>query len=89
MLGRRIYGDTWGLKPDMIYGLYTVVNKLMLRYSLLICWPEMKEALTGMAGCRLASLGIAVAMRTIPTIADIWNLPLLYFVKMGDEDGPV
>jgi hypothetical protein len=40
MVGRRTFGKTWGLKPQMVQWLFTAVVRPMITYGSLIWWPK-------------------------------------------------
>jgi hypothetical protein len=37
---RRAIGKTWGLKPMVVFWLYTSVKRTMLTYVALVCWKR-------------------------------------------------
>ena len=69
---RRLFGRTWGLKPDMVYWLYTTVIRPTLTYGALVWWKAaQRKTIMGKLQKlqRLACLGITGATRTCPTAA--------------------
>ncbi|KAI5735212.1 hypothetical protein M8J77_015582 [Diaphorina citri] len=84
---RRAVGKTWGLKPKMVYWLYTMVVRPTITYGALVWWPKTEQAtvikkLRSLQ--RQACIGITGTMKTTPTLAleTILNLPPLeLFIK--------
>lgn len=69
---RRTFGNTWGLKPNVIMWMYTAVIRPLITYAALVWWPRTtlasaKQRLGQLQ--RLACLGVTGAMRTAPTTA--------------------
>jgi hypothetical protein len=67
---RNTFGETWGLKPKVIYWIYTVAVRPIVTYAATIWWPRVKlkthqVELSKLQ--RMAYLGITEAMRTAPT----------------------
>jgi hypothetical protein len=69
---RRTFGKTWGLKPKVLYWIYTVIVRLIFTYVATVWWPRVKlktrQAELGKLQ-RMACLGIIGALRTTPTTA--------------------
>jgi hypothetical protein len=69
---RGTFGKTWGLKPKMVYWIYTAVVRPIVTYAATIWWLTVKLK-TSQAELnelqRMACLGITEAMRTAPTAA--------------------
>ncbi|XP_050427717.1 uncharacterized protein LOC126837807 [Adelges cooleyi] len=68
----RALGRTWGLKPIVMYWIYTSVIKPMVMYGALVWWSRTKlvtarKELSSIQ--RMACLAITGAMRTAPTVA--------------------
>jgi hypothetical protein len=36
------YGETWGLTPNMVYGIYTKVMRPILTYGSTVWWPRVR-----------------------------------------------
>jgi hypothetical protein len=69
---RGTFGKTWGLKPKVVYRIYTAVVRPIVTYAATIWWPRVKlkasqAELSKLQ--RLACLGITGAVRTAPTAA--------------------
>jgi hypothetical protein len=69
---RGTFGKTCGLKPKVIYWIYTVVVRPMVTYAATIWWPRVRlntrqAELSKLL--RIVCLGITGAMRTAPTTA--------------------
>ncbi|XP_011308639.1 uncharacterized protein [Fopius arisanus] len=69
---RRMFGNTWGLRPRILKWIYTAIMLPQLAYAAVVWWTAMSKAChrktvdrTG----RLAMLGITRALRTTPTSA--------------------
>lgn len=83
----RLYGETWRLKPNMMFWLYTIVVKLMVSHSILVLRSKMKHSIAinrlGRVQ-RLSCPGIAGAMTT-PTapLRILLNFPLLHLLIRG------
>ncbi|XP_050547350.1 uncharacterized protein LOC126909036 [Daktulosphaira vitifoliae] len=68
----RALGKTWGLKPRVMYWLYTSVIKPMMLYGALIWWTRTalitaRKELSRIQ--RMAAIAITGALRTTPTVA--------------------
>jgi hypothetical protein len=88
---RRTLGKTWGLKPKMLYWIYTVIVRLIVTYAATIRWPRVKLKTSQAEFSKLqkmACLGITEAMKTTPrTATEVllglpsytcrWNLKIL------------
>jgi hypothetical protein len=75
--GRGMFGKTWGLKPKVIYWIYSVVVRPIVTYAAAVWWPRFKTSQAERRKLqRMACLGITKAMRTGPTAA-IEVLPAL------------
>jgi hypothetical protein len=66
----RSFGTVWGLRPRVVYWLYTSIIRPSITFASLIWWtgcqtPSAKKQLSRVQ--RLACLGITGAMRTAPT----------------------
>jgi ribonuclease HI len=88
MACKSLFGQRWGLKPQLIFWLYTTVVRPIIAYSSFVWWPKTQQNTTKTVLSRIqrvATLGITGAMRTTPTISldAILNLPPLdiYFLK--------
>lgn len=46
MLAIYTFRKIGGLKPTMIYWLYTMVVEPMITYAFFVWWPKMKQAIT-------------------------------------------
>jgi hypothetical protein len=67
---RGTFGKTWGLKPKVIYWIYTAVVRPIITYAATIWWPRVKTRLAEFSKLqRMACLGITGAMRTAPAAA--------------------
>lgn len=69
---RRMFGQTWGLKPRMVRWIYTAILVPQLIYASLVWWPALRRAgIRKTLGrvYRLAGLGITGALGTTPTLA--------------------
>ncbi|XP_011313427.1 uncharacterized protein [Fopius arisanus] len=69
---RRMFGNTWGLRPRIVKWIYTAIMLPQLAYAAVVWWTAMNKAChrktvdrTG----RLAMLGITGVLRTTPTSA--------------------
>jgi hypothetical protein len=69
---RGTFGKTWGLKPMVVYCIYTTVVRPIVTHAATVWWPRVKlkasQAELGKLQ-RMACLGIARAMRTAQTAA--------------------
>ncbi|XP_050522055.1 uncharacterized protein LOC126894808 [Daktulosphaira vitifoliae] len=68
----RALGKTWGLKPRVMYWLYTSVIKPMILYGALVWWTRTalitaRKELSRIQ--RMAAIAITGALRTTPTVA--------------------
>ena len=80
---RRVVARTWGLRPKVLFWLYTAVVRPRILYGSIVWWPSLEKSYvrTQLAKVqRLACLGITGAMRTTPTAAlnVILSLPSLH-----------
>jgi hypothetical protein len=69
---RGTFGKSWGLKPKVIYWIYTGVVRIIVTYAATIWWSRVKlkasqAELSKLQ--RIACLGITGAMRTATTAA--------------------
>jgi hypothetical protein len=77
------FWKTWGLKPKVVYWIYTAVVRPIVTYAATILWPRVKF-ITSEAELsrqqRMACLRIIGAMRTAPTAAMevLLGLPALH-----------
>jgi hypothetical protein len=73
-----MFGKTWGLKPKVIYWIYTVVLRPIVTYAATMWWFRIKFKTSKLQ--RMACLGILGAMRTATTAAMevLLGLPPLY-----------
>jgi hypothetical protein len=62
---RGTSGKTWGVKPKVIYWLYSVVIRPTVTYAATIWWPKTCQAELSKQK-RMACLGITGAMKTAP-----------------------
>jgi hypothetical protein len=69
---RGTFGNTWGLKPKVVYWIFTAVVRPIVTYDATNWWPNVKLK-TSQADLnrlqRMACLGITGAMRTAQTSA--------------------
>jgi hypothetical protein len=80
---RGMFGKTWGLRPHVVYWIYTAVIRPIITYSITVWWPRVKlKASKAELGNlqRLACLSITGATRTTPTAAleTLLGLPPLH-----------
>lgn len=86
-LSHRTFGKKWGLKPRMIFWIYTVIVRPRISYASLVWWPKVKvKAAQLKLGKlqRLACLAITGAMRSSPSKALdalLCLLPLHQYLK--------
>jgi hypothetical protein len=69
---RGTFGKTWGLKPKVVYWIYTVVVRPIITYAATIWWPRVKLKTSQAELSKpqmMACLGITGAMRIAPTAA--------------------
>jgi hypothetical protein len=69
---RGTFRKTWGLKPRVIYWIYTVGVRPIVTYAATVCWARVKLKRIQADFSKLqkmACLGITAAMRTAPTAA--------------------
>jgi hypothetical protein len=69
---RGTFGKTWGLKPKVVYWLYTAVVRHIAIYAANIGWPRvgLKTSQAELSKLqRMVCLGIPGAMGTAPTAA--------------------
>jgi hypothetical protein len=45
-VARRMYDKRWGLRPSMVYWLYTRVIRQSIFYAALVWWPKVKKKST-------------------------------------------
>ena len=69
---QRLFGRTWGLRPQMVYWSFNTIVRPMVTYAALVWWTKVdqnntKDLLKGLY--RLACIGITGASRTCPTDA--------------------
>jgi hypothetical protein len=72
LMGKGTFSKSWGLKPRVIYCLYTATVRTIVTCAATIWWPRIKvktrkAALSKLQ--RMACVGIIGAMQTIPTTA--------------------
>lgn len=77
---RRMFGQTWGLKPRMVRWIYKAIVVPQLIYASVVWWPALRRATNRKAldrVYRLTGLGITGALSTTPTLAlgALVNLP--------------
>jgi hypothetical protein len=89
---RGTFGKTWGLRPQVMYWIYTVVVRPIVTYAATVWWPRMKYGtsraeLTKLQ--RMACLGITAAIRTTPTAALEVLLGLICSWKPRPEQGSI
>lgn len=69
---RRMFGQTWGLKPKMVGWIYKAILVPQLAFASVVWWPALRKA-TYVKHInkifRLVVLGITGALRTSPTLA--------------------
>lgn len=68
----KCIGPTWGLKPKIVYWIYTTVVRPIFSYGSLVWWSRLKlktakDRVDSLQ--RLACIGITGALRTTPTAA--------------------
>ncbi|XP_074112183.1 uncharacterized protein LOC141535918 [Cotesia typhae] len=69
---RRMFGNTWGLKPRMVKWIYEAILVPQIIYASVVWWPALKRATNIKAlnkVYRLAILGITGSMKKTPTLA--------------------
>jgi hypothetical protein len=69
---RGTFGKTWGLRPQLVYWIYTMVIRPIVTYAATVSWPRMKYGTSRAELSKLqrkACLGITGAIRTAPTAA--------------------
>uniref|UniRef100_A0A6M2DZH5 Putative loa-3 dper n=1 Tax=Xenopsylla cheopis TaxID=163159 RepID=A0A6M2DZH5_XENCH len=69
---RKMFGQTWGLKPIVVRWIYTAILVPQLTYASVVWWIALCRKINTKAlnkVYRLAMLGITGAMRTTPTLA--------------------
>jgi hypothetical protein len=51
---RGTFGKTWGLKPKVVYWIYTAVLRPIVTYASTVCWPRVKfkQVWQNSASCR-------------------------------------
>ncbi|XP_055632100.1 uncharacterized protein LOC129771961 [Toxorhynchites rutilus septentrionalis] len=90
-ISKRTFGNKWGLRPKMIYWIYTAIVRPRITYASLVWWPKTKfkhaqEKLGKLQ--RLATISITGAIRSTPSKAldAMLNLlPLYLFVQLEAE----
>lgn len=85
----KLCGRNWGLRPKMLYYLYTTVVRPALSYACQVWWPKVKQAgarLELQRIQRLPCISITGAFRTTPTVAleRLLNLPPLDIFIEGE-----
>jgi hypothetical protein len=93
---RSTFGETWELKPRMVYWIYTALVRSIVTYAATIWWPRLKLEKSQAEFSKLqrkACLGITRAIRTAPTAAIevLLGLPPLHLhveeeVKIGNSN---
>ncbi|KAL1447730.1 hypothetical protein WDU94_015574 [Cyamophila willieti] len=88
MQKRRAFGKTWGLKPEMVKWIYTIIVRPVITYGILVWWPKVEQVTVKKIlhrTQRQACLGITGAMNTTPTHAldAILDLPPLDIFMKG------
>jgi hypothetical protein len=88
-LVRRTCGRKWGLRPSMLYWLYTRVIGPFILYGSLIWWPKVIQKNTKTQPVRIqrmACLAITGAMKSTPTTAmeSLLNLTPLDLLIMAE-----
>jgi len=84
---KRVCGRNWGVTPEAMYWIYTMMVRPILTYAAVVWWPKVnqetaKKKLEKVQ--RLACIGITGAFRTTPTKAIealLGLLPLDLFIK--------
>ncbi|XP_029668327.1 uncharacterized protein LOC115238541 [Formica exsecta] len=66
-LCRNSFGQTWGLRPGMVYWIYTAILRPKLLYAAVVWWPRIQLALAKISLEHLMALILRGAMRTTPT----------------------
>jgi hypothetical protein len=87
---RGTFGKTWGLKPKVVYWIYTAVVRPIVTYAATIWWPRVKTSQAELSKLqRLVCLGIMGAMRSAPTAAMevLLGLPPTAFAGGGGGQG--
>lgn len=88
-----MFEETWGLKPRVVYWIYTAVARHIVIYAVVVWWSKVKfeTSKTELNKLqRMACLGITGAMRTTPTeaIEVLLGLPPLnQQFKVEDKEG--
>jgi hypothetical protein len=83
---RGTSGKTWGLKPKVIYWIYTAVVRFIITYAATVWWPrvELKKKQAKLSELqRMACLGITGAMKTAPTAAIEVLFGLHHYIGQG------
>jgi hypothetical protein len=88
------FGKTWGLKPRVVYWIYTMVIRQILTYSSMIRWPRVRYKVSEAELSRLqrlACLAITWAMKTTPTapMEVLLGLPPLHVMIEGEAQGGI
>jgi hypothetical protein len=86
---RRACGVRWGLRPRVVYWLYTSIFRPSITYASLVWWPGCETARAKQqlsTTQRLSCLGITGVMRTTPTnaVEALVGLPQLDMVVEGE-----
>ena len=85
---KKTFGKKWGLRPKMIYWLYTCIVRPRITYASLVWWPKVKEknAQNKLAKLqRLATISTTGAMHSTSSAAlnSLLNLlPLHKFIEL-------
>jgi hypothetical protein len=68
---RGTFGRTWGLKPKVMYCIYTMVVRPIVTYAATVWWPSVRFKTSKVEFSklqRMACLGITGAMKTAPQL---------------------
>ena len=90
-ISKKTFGNKWGLKPKMIYWIYTAIVRPRITYASLVWWPKTnvryaQKKLEKLQ--RLATISITGAIRSTPSKAldaMLSLLPLHLFVQLEAE----
>jgi hypothetical protein len=79
-------GKAWGLKPKVVYWLYTSVVSPILTYATLLWWEKASQTSVNRKTAHLACVSITGSMHSTPTAAleVILMLPLLGIYSEGE-----